>query len=142
MIWISKTLQVTGMAILGIILVLVIWQPVLPSGWIIQRMAGSINPEDFPAGPPMIVRFSLSGKGGGVYNILAGPDGVEVVMETADPVDLIMYMEAGDFNRLMISLARGTADEYTFQSLIVSKVLRFAGDMTVLEKLFDPKGVK
>ena len=36
---------------------------------------------------------------------------------------------------MLISLARNQGDEHTFQMLIISKALRFAGDMTVLNSL-------
>jgi hypothetical protein len=42
-------------------------------------------------------------------------------------------MEATDFNDLMISVARGKADEFTFRRLVISKIMRFSGDMGVFE---------
>lgn len=120
--------------LLGLALVYSIWQPVLPSKWIIKQMADSIDPRNLER--PVVVRFDLSGKGGGAYNLIAREDGVRVVEEATDQVDLIVYMEAKDFNDLMLSLATGSADESAFRRLIISKVLRFAGDMRAFELLF------
>jgi len=126
-------LKVMGLSLLGLTLIYVIWQPVLPSGLIIHKMAESLKPPDLPQGEQRVLRFDLSGKGGGVYNLVFQRDGVEVVEGDTDQVDLIIFMEATDFNDLMISLARGKADEFTFRRLIISKVMRFAGDMGVFE---------
>jgi hypothetical protein len=126
-------LKVIGLSFLGLTLIYVIWQPVLPSGLIIQKMAESLKPPDLPRGEQRVLRFDLSGKGGGVYNLVFQRDGVEVVEGDTDQVDLIVFMEAKDFNDLMISVARGKADEFTFRRLIISKVMRFAGDMGVFE---------
>lgn len=127
------SLKVIGLSLLGLTLVYVIWQPVLPSGFIIQKMAESLKPPDLPQGEQRVLRFDLSGKGGGVYNLVFQRDGVEVVEGDTDQVDLIIFMEATDFNDLMISVARGKADEFTFRRLIIAKVMRFAGDMAVFE---------
>ena len=133
---VSWLLKAMGLSILGLTLIYVIWQPVLPSGLIIQKMAESLNPPDLPKGEKRVIRFDLSGKGGGVYNLVLQRDGVKVVEgENTDQLDLILFMEATDFNHLMISLARGTADESTFRRLIISKVMRFSGDMRVFELL-------
>jgi hypothetical protein len=123
--------------LLIVTLVYTVWQPVLPSAWIVKKMADSIDRQALKGQRPVVVRFDLSGTGGGVYNILAGPDKVEMIRGQTDQADLMVFMEATDFNHLMISLARGQGDEYTFQSLIISKFLRFAGDMTILKNLFN-----
>jgi hypothetical protein len=123
--------------LLILILVHAVWQPVLPSAWIVKKMAGAIDRTAMQGQRPVVVQFNLSGSGGGVYSILAGPDKVEMIQGRTNQADLIVFMEATDFNNLMVSLARGQGDEYTFQSLIISKVLRFAGDMTVLKNLFN-----
>jgi hypothetical protein len=129
-------LRGVGLSLLGFTLIYVVWQPVLPSGFIIQKMAESIQPPDLRQDEQRVIRFDLSGKGGGVYNLVLQRDGVKVVQgENTDRVDLILFMEATDFNDLMISLARGKADEFTFRRLIISKVMRFAGDMGVFELL-------
>ena len=132
---VSWLLKIIGLSLLGLTLVYVIWQPVLPSGFIIQKMAESLEPPDLPQGEQRILRFNLSGKGGGVYNLVFRSDGVEVVEGDTDQVDLILFMEATDFNDLMISVARGKADELTFRRLIISKVMRFAGDMGIFALL-------
>jgi len=135
-----RSLGTIGAALLVGVLVLVIWQPVFPSWYIIKKMASSIDPVNASLDPPRIVRFELSGKGGGTYSIVAGKGTVTTVKGETDRVDLIIYMEAREFNHLMFSLARGRAAEAAFRSAILSKVMRFAGDMTVFEKLFKPKG--
>jgi hypothetical protein len=99
-------------------------------------MARSVDPASVSSEHPTVVRFELSGKGGGIYNIAIRSGKVEVVQGTTDSVDLVLYMRAEDFNRLLFSLARGTANEYTFRSLVISKTLTFAGDLSLLGKLF------
>ena len=128
--------EIIGAVVLGTILLLVIWDPVFPSAWIIQKMADSIDPQKLSLEQPAVVRFELSGKGGGTYNVVVDPDRVEVVKGATERVDLILYMKAKDFNNLMFSLASGEANEYTFRSLIISKALTFSGDMAVFQKLF------
>ena len=125
-----------GLFLLALTLVYTIWQPVLPSRYLIQGMAGQIDPGNLPDDQPRVVRFDLSGKGGGIYNLVVRKDGVEVVEGETDRVDLVLFMEAKDFNDLILSLARGKADESTFMRLTISKVMRFAGDMGVFELLF------
>ena len=83
-----------------------------------------------------MVRYDLSGKGGGTYNLVVRKDGVEVVEKETDQVDLVLYMDAKDFNNMIFSLARGKADESMFMRLTIAKVMRFAGDMGVFELLF------
>jgi len=131
--------EIIGAVILGTILVLVIWEPIFPSSWIIQKMADSIDPKRLSLEQPAVVRFELSGKGGGIYNVIVNPDSVEVVKGETDKADLILYMEAKNFNDLVFALAAGEANENTFRTMIISKVLTFAGDMTVFEKLFGKK---
>jgi len=132
--------QILGtLAILLPVLALIyaIWQPVLPGVYIVRRMAAAIDPQALKPERTTVVCFHLSGKGGGVYSLVAGPEKVETLKGMTDQADLILFMEAADFNHLMFTLARGKGDEYTFQSLIISKVLRFAGDLTVFRDLFD-----
>ena len=131
-----RSLKVIGILLLGLTLVYTIWQPVFPSGFLIQGMAGRIDPGKIPEGEQRVVRFDLSGKGGGTYNLVVRKDGVEVVEEQTDQVDLVLYMEAKDFNNMVFSLARGKADESMFMRLTIAKVMRFAGDMGVFELLF------
>ncbi len=126
--------------VLGAILFVVIWDPVFPSEWIIREMARSIDPQSLSLEQPVVVRFDLSGRGGGVYNIVANSGRVEVVRGVTDTVDLIVYMKAEEFNHLLFSLARGKADEYTFRSLVISKALTFAGDLSLLAALFGRQG--
>lgn len=129
-------LKVIGLFLLGLTLVYTIWQPVFPSRFLIQGMARKIDPGNIPEGEQRVVRFDLSGKGGGIYNLVVRKDGVEVVEEETDQVDLVLFMEAKDFNNMVFSLARGKADESMFMRLTIAKVMRFAGDMGVFELLF------
>jgi len=123
-----------ALLLLGGVLIYEIWQPVLPSRWVIEGMAKAIVPPALPEGEERVVRFHLSGKGGGVYNLVIGKGGVRVVEgASTDRLDLILLMEAADFNDLMISLARGKADEFTFRRMVISKIMRFAGDLRDLE---------
>ncbi len=50
-------------------------------------------------------------------------------------LDLVLFMEARDFNSLMMDLARGKADAFTFRRLTVSKIMRFGGDVEVFQLL-------
>jgi len=129
-------LKVIGLSLLGLTLVYTIWQPILPSRFLVKGMAGQIDPGNMPEGEQKVVRFDLSGKGGGIYNLVARKDGVEVVEGETDQVDLVLFMEAKDFNDMVFTLARGKADESMFMRLTIAKVMRFAGDMGVFELLF------
>jgi len=132
-------LKVIGLSLLGLTLAYAIWQPVLPSRFLIQGMADRVDPRNLPDDEQRVVRFDLSGKGGGIYNLVVRKDGVEVVEGETDQADLVLFMEAKDFNDLIFSLARGKADESTFIRLVISKVMRLAGEMGVLELLFKNK---
>lgn len=129
-------LKVIGFSLLGLALVYTIWQPVLPSRFLVQGMAGRIDPGVLREGEQKVIRYDLGGKGGGIYNLVARKDGVEVVEGQTDQVDLILFMEAKDFNNMVFSLARGKADESMFMRLVIAKVMRFAGDMGIFELLF------
>ena len=129
-------LKVIGFSLLGLTLAYTIWQPILPSGFLIKGMAGRMDPGNLQEGEQKVVRFALGGKGGGIYNLVARKDGVEMVEGETDQVDLILFMEAKDFNDMIFSLARGKADESMFMRLTIAKVMRFAGDMSVFELLF------
>jgi hypothetical protein len=135
-----KILRFSGAGILLILLLLAIWQPVFPSILIVDGMAKAVDPKSVPLDLPTAVRFELSGKGGGMYTVVVHKDRVEIVRDRTDKVDLILYMKARDFNDMMFALADGTANEYTVRSLIISKTLRYAGDMSVFSKVFKKKG--
>ena len=130
--------------ILCIFLLLVIWQPVIPSVYIIDGMADVIDVKNLTLEKPVIVRFELSGKGGGDYNIVVDKkkNKAEVVEGEMKNVDLVMAMSSKEFNDYMISMARGKADEYLSRSLVISKKLKIAGDITLLSKIFTSKGEK
>ncbi len=132
-------LYIAGMVVLGIILILVIWQPVFPSKILINAMADKIDPQNISFDNPVTVRFDLSGKGGGIYNILVDKDSVKTIEGETDTVDLIIYMVAKDFNNLIFSIASGKGDESMFISLGMSDILRVAGDISILENLFKKK---
>jgi len=129
-------LKVTGLVLLVLVLVYTLWEPVFPSRILIQGMAKRIDPQGVPDGEQRIVRFALSGKGGGTYNFVVRNDGVQVVEGETDQVDLILFMEARNFNDLIFSLARGEANANTFLRLMISKVMRTAGDMEILKLIF------
>ena len=133
----GKSIYNIVLIILGFVLVLVIWQPVIPSGMIIKGMPDMIKSESLSLDKPVVLRFELSGRGGGDYNLLLSREKVEAFEGGTDQADLILSMEATDFNWLIFQMAQGKADEYTFQKLIISNVLRFAGNMEVLA-LLDP----
>ena len=128
--------------LLCIVLILVIWQPVIPSGYIIGGMADAIDVKKLSLEKPVILRFELSGRGGGNYNIVVDKNKARVVEGDMDKIDLLITMRSDDFNDLMISMARGKADEYMFKSLVISNKLKIAGDMMILQKLFSSKGEK
>ena len=129
-------LKVTGLALLVLALVYTLWEPVLPSRVLIQGMAKRIDPKGVPEGEQRVVRFALAGKGGGTYNFVVRNDGVDVVEGETDQVDLILFMKARNFNDLIFSLASGEANANTFLRLMISKVMRTAGDMDVLKLIF------
>jgi hypothetical protein len=130
--------------ILCIVLILAIWQPVIPSGYIIDGMADAIDVKNISLEQPVVLKFELSGKGGGDYNIVVDKTKgkAEVIEGDIGKIDLLIAMRAQDFSDLMISMARGKADEYMFKSLVISNKLKIAGDMTLLQKLFSSKGDK
>jgi hypothetical protein len=130
--------------ILCIALILIIWKPVIPSRYIIGGMADAIDVKNLTFEKPVTVRYELTGKGGGNFNIIADKSKNKAVVVEGDigKVDLLLAMRSSDFNDLMISMARGKADEYMFMSLVISNKLKIAGDMTMLNKLFSPKGEK
>ncbi len=132
------SLRVLGLLFLVAVLVYVVWQPVLPSGLIIRKMAEYIDPGSLDLEQPRVIRFELAGKGGGVYDVVVAPDQVTVQEDRDGPVDLILFMEARDFNALMLSFARGKADKSEFIRQTLSKKMRFAGDMQLMETMFKP----
>jgi hypothetical protein len=138
---IVKTVKIAGMATLGIVLILVIWQPVFPSGILIQQMADMIEPEKVSLPLPVVVRFELSGKGGGRHNIIVDKDAVRTHGGETDRVDLILYMDARAFNDLLFSIALGKADDAMFLSLGMSDILRFSGDIEIFKKLFEKENI-
>ncbi len=128
-------LKITGSVILYIILILVIWQPVLPSKYLIMGMARGVEKNKSSLEKSITVRFNLRGRGGGIYNLVADKNQVTVMEGETERVDLIIFMKATDFNSMAIKLATGKADEYTIQSLMISNFLDMAGDFMVLGKL-------
>jgi SCP-2 sterol transfer family len=124
-----------AIVVLGAVLVFSIWQPVFPSGWIIEGMAQQIDPGELSLDESKVLRFELAGKGGGEYNLAISEDVVEVYEGKTHQADLIIAMEATDFNHLIFQLAQGKADEFTFAKLAISNTMKFAGDMSILELL-------
>ena len=132
---IPKVINTIVVLALGAVLALVIWQPVFPSGWIIQGMAEQLDPKNLSLKQPAVLRFELAGQGGGIYNLMLSREKVEVSEGNTNQVDLIIAMKATDFNNLVFQMAQGKADEFMFQKLVISNMLRMAGDMSVLELL-------
>ncbi len=132
---IPKVINTIVVSALGVVLALVIWQPVFPSGWIIQGMADQIDPRNLSLEQPAVLRFELAGQGGGIYNLMLSREKVEVTEGDTNQADLILAMKATDFNTLIFQMARGKADESMFKKLLLSNMLRMAGDMSVLELL-------
>ena len=133
----GKSIYNVVLIVLVVVMVIVIWQPVIPSGLIIKGMPDMIKSGDLSLDKPVVLRFELSGRGGGNYNLLLSREKVEVVEESVNQADLILSMKATDFNTLVFQMAQGKADEYMFQKLIISNILNFAGNMEVLA-LLDP----
>ncbi len=132
---IPKIISTLVVTILGTVLALVIWQPVFPSGWIIQGLAKQIDPRNLSLDKPAVLRFELAGKGGGFYNLILSREKVEMTEGDTHQVDLIIATKATDFNQLVFQMAQGKADEFAVTKLVISNVLKIAGDMSVLESL-------
>lgn len=132
---ISQALNTVAIIILAAVLVLVIWQPVFPSGWLIHGMAEQIDPGNLSLNKPAVLRFELAGRGGGNYNLMLSNEKVEVTEGNTNQADLIIAMKATDFNHLMVQMVQGKADEFTFAKLAISNTMKIAGDMSVLELL-------
>ena len=108
----KKLLNVCVVLIMGLLLILVIWQPVLPSKWFIYGMAQKAKETCGQLKEPVTIRFDLSGKGGGIYNIVADKNDVQMVEGTnTERLDMIMFMKATDFNSMMLQMATGKADD-------------------------------
>ena len=133
----SKLLKIAGILILGIGLVYAIWQPVFPSSILIKGMADSIDPEKIQTDQGVVVRFDLYGKGGGVYSIKADHSGARMIRGTTETVDLIIFMKATDFNDMMFGMSLGEGDPSLITRLIISDMLSYAGDISVLNKLLN-----
>ena len=132
---IPKVIYALAVFALVTVLALVIWQPVIPSGWIIQGLATQIDPGNLSLNKPAVLRFELAGKGGGFYNLMLSKEVVEVTEGDTNQVDLIIAMKATDFNQLVFQMAQGKADEFVIAKLAISNMLKIAGDMSVLELL-------
>ena len=129
-------LNIAGILILGLMLIMVVWQPVFPSKWLVYGMAYKAKETCSSLEEPVTVRFELSGRGGGIFNIVADQNDARFVEgEDTERVDAIMYMAASDFNSLIFQMASGKADEYTVQGLVVANFLDIAGDMMAMGRL-------
>ena len=127
------------MIILGIILILVIWKPVLPTSFMIQGMAEMVDVKSLALKEPVVVRFELEGKGGGNYNLVVDSDKAEVTEGVPDRIDCLFKMKAADFTELMYNMASGKANESVYMTLLMSNKLDIAGDMMLFGKLLAPK---
>lgn len=132
---IATVIYTSFVFVLVTVLALVIWQPVLPSSWIIQGLAQQIDPGSLSLDKTAVLRFELAGKGGGNYNLVLSPEKVEVTEGDTNQVDLVIATKATDFNQLVFQMAQGKADESVFAKMVISNMLRIAGDMSVLELL-------
>ncbi len=128
--------------VLGLIFILIVLKPVLPGKYMIKGMADSIDVKKIQLEKPIVIRFDLHGRGGGRYNLVAEKEKAYVMEGDPDQIDLYFSMEASEFNGLMINMARGRADEAVFRSLVIANKLKFAGDISVMGKLFSSKGGK
>jgi hypothetical protein len=137
---ISNSIYTAVYIVLGVILVLVIWQPVFPSGWIIKGMADQMDPHTLSLDKTAVLRFELSGQGGGNYNLVLSKEKVTMIEGNTNQADLIIAMKATDFNKLVFQIAQGKADESTAMKLLISNTLKTAGDMSVLELLMPADG--
>ncbi len=131
-----RIFNITGILVLGIIMVLSIWQPVIPSSLLLKQMVKSVDIQKIALVQPAVIRFELSGKGGGIYNIVADNKEAKIVKGETDRIDLIIYMKAVEFNNLIFAVASGKADKSLFLRMTLSNILRFSGDIEILEKLF------
>lgn len=133
----KRILKYLSVAVFAVVVILIIWQPVFPSKFILQGMADQIDVKKLTIELPVVMRFYLTGKGGGVYNIVVTKEKAEVTEGDTDRIDLALKMEASEFNGLMYSLATGEASESAFIKMGVSKRLSYAGDMTIMKELFN-----
>jgi hypothetical protein len=133
---IKKVLEYISALVFALIIIYIIWQPVFPSKFILKGMAEQIDLKSLNLERPVVIRFYLTGKGGGIYNIVVDKDKASVVEGDTDRIDLFLKMEAREFNYLMYSLATGKASDSAFISRIISKRLSTAGDMNIMKKLF------
>lgn len=133
---IKKVLKYIGASAFIIMIIFIIWQPVFPSKFILQGMTDRVDVKSLKLELPVVIRFYLTGKGGGVYNIIVDKDKASVVEGDTDRIDLAIKMEAREFNSLIYLLATGKASESAFINLAISKRLSFAGDINIMKELF------
>jgi hypothetical protein len=129
--------KASGMAILVIGLVYAIWQPVFPSGILVKAMVDTIDPKAVSLDRPVVVRFDLSGKGGGVFSVRVDHTSVEMIKGKTDAVDLIIFMKATDFNDMIAAMSKGKGDPTLITRLMISNIFSFAGDMNLFGKIFN-----
>ncbi len=136
---IKKILKYTGIAVFAVAVILTIWEPVFPSRYILQGMTDRIDVKRVKIDLPVVLRFYLSGKGGGVYNIIVDKDGARLTEGDTDRIDFILKMEAAEFNSLMYSLATGKASPSAFVNMAIAKRLSYTGEMSIMKELFSQK---
>lgn len=133
---IKKVIKILSLLVFVIVMVIIIWQPVFPSKYILKGMAEQIDVQNITQDLPVVIRFYLTGKGGGIYNIVVDSSGAGVVEDDTDRIDLVLKAEAREFNSLIFSLARGKVNETAFINMLIAKRLFYAGDMNILKDLF------
>lgn len=141
-ITIFKKTGTIAMIILVVIFIVIVAKPVLPSKYILMGMADAVDVKTIPWDDKIVVHYELYGKGGGRYNLIADREKAVITEGEPDRIDLYFKMEASEFNDLMIAMARGMADESMFKCLVIANKLKFAGDISVMEKLFSEEGGK
>ena len=113
--------------ILGIALILIIWQPVLPSSFIIEKMAETIDVKNLALTEEVVVRFELSGRGGGNYNIVVNNEKAEVIEGDVNRIDLILSMEASSNAVFCASLSRRACSTCFRRVILCSDPIIFSG---------------
>jgi len=132
----NKLLKASGIAILVIGLAYAIWQPVFPSGILVKGMAGTIDPKVLSLDKPVVIRFDLSGKGGGIFSVWVDQTKAEVIKGKTDSVDLVIFMKATDFNDMIATMSKGKGDSTLITRLMISDIFSFAGDISLFGKIF------
>ena len=85
---------------------------------------------------PVVIRFDLSGKGGGIFSVRVDHANAAMIKGKTDSVDLIIFMRATDFNDMIATMSRGKGDPTLITRLMISDIFSFAGDINLFGKIF------